>query len=308
MDVPDLITEATILLKATCDDCGHQSVAHRPSDRACLACNRSGGPCAVVIAVDVPIPTPAFARVQADFRVDGTDEANQPDIGIRHDGWRGDLEIGPDGEVVRQSDALSSFIEGELDRLFELRLERSRKGETVKNVGAYDEPKEPTKEERDRAYLGQSVSELMKHPRSNSGSKSGGGSKGGSKNKKGGGPNRESGGSGLGPMLPAETKRLTIAVTRGEYAYYSTTDEEQSVLKCGGIAYLNGKPPPPMAVGTATHNLVTYVDARYHNLFRLIPGLAHSYLQHHAIVHGRERYRHVREVAALAEEVAKNGA
>lgn len=299
MDVPETITEVALpdpeALTKACRRCQHPAVVHQPSNGSCLTCDLVGGSCAPVRPVESTEPVvPAFARA-TDYEIDGTDEIRIPEAEIWLEGWRADLHsvrVDDDGQPVieEQPGRLSSFIETEMSRLFALQSERVLTGALLKNIGAYDLPREPTKTELDRAYLGDRVRALMAHPTAH-GASGHGKSKGGSKKKKGGGANDNWVGTGIGPNLPDGTKRLTVAVTSGEFAYYSSTDEERAVLVSGAVSFLKGELPPPSAVGKTSENLVIYLDKRIHDLFRMIPGLAHSYLQSYAVIKGRHRYR-----------------
>jgi len=162
MDSLDMKTEATLpdaeVLTKACWRCDHAAVAHQPSNGSCLTCELVGGSCAAARPIEPDEPTvPAFARVSADYEIDGTDDA-----------WRADLgseQVDENGEVVevREPGGLAKFIEADTERRYD---ELARNGFVrvpYKNAGAYEPDREPTQSERDRAYLGMSPAQLAKN-------------------------------------------------------------------------------------------------------------------------------------------------
>jgi len=161
MDSPDMITEVTLpdpeTLAKACRRCQHPAVVHQPSDGSCLTCDLVGGSCAVALPVEPAEPAvPAFARA-TDYEIDGTDES-----------WRADLEseqVDENGDVVeiREPGGLAKFIEADTERRYHELARNGFQRAPYKNAGAYEPDREPTKAERDRAYLGMSPAQLAKN-------------------------------------------------------------------------------------------------------------------------------------------------
>jgi len=218
MDVQDTITEVTLpdaeVLTKACRRCDHATVAHQPSNGSCLTCELVGGSCAAARPIEPDEPTvPAFAHASADYVIDGTDDA-----------WRADLEseqVDENGEVVdvREPGGLAKFVEADTERRYEDLAKNGFQRVPYKNAGAYEPDREPTKAERDRAYLGdKSTRSLMTHPTAKGG-------KVGSKSKsrrseKPGDHAKVEHGVDLSPEKLEPTRFNVGGLTRGEVEFY----------------------------------------------------------------------------------------
>jgi len=210
-----MITEVTLpdpeTLAKACRRCQHPAVVHQPSDGSCLTCDLVGGSCAVALPVEPAEPAvPAFARA-TDYEIDGTDES-----------WRADLEseqVDENGDVVeiREPGGLAKFIEADTERRYHELARNGFQRAPYKNAGAYEPDREPTKAERDRAYLGMSPAQLAKNDITHG---HGGGSKsrGLPPDKPGFKLRRPRAGLGT-PELPA-TRFNAGRMTRGEVEFY----------------------------------------------------------------------------------------
>jgi len=215
MDSPDttegVLPDAEALGKA-CERCNHAVVVHQPSDGSCLTCELVGGSCAAARPIEPDEPTvPAFARVSADYVIDGTDDA-----------WRADLEseqVDENGEVVedREPGGLAKFVEADTERRYDELARNGFQRAPYKNAGAYEPDREPTKAERDRAHLGASAAQLQKNNVTH-------GHGGGSKSKE---PKQEKPGfkvrkprAGYGTPELSSTRFNVSGLTRGEAEFY----------------------------------------------------------------------------------------